>query len=51
MLWMLRRAVRPLLLLTLLGSLLLAAGCAERLPELPPAEGLPGSGAARVAAG
>ena len=37
MLWMLRRAVRPLLLLTLLGSLLLAAGCAERLPELPPA--------------
>lgn len=33
--WMLRRAARPLLLLTLLGSLLLAAGCAERLPELP----------------
>ena len=37
MLWMLRRVARPLLLLTLLGSLLLAAGCAERLPELPPA--------------
>lgn len=35
--WMLRRAARPLLYLTLLGSLLLAAGCAERLPELPPA--------------
>lgn len=35
MLWMLRRAVRPLLLLTLLGSLLLAVGCAERMPELP----------------
>ncbi len=35
MLWMLRRAARPLLYLTLLGSLLLAAGCAERMPELP----------------
>lgn len=35
--WMLRRAAGPLLLLTLLGSLLLAVGCAERLPELPPA--------------
>ncbi len=32
--WMIRRAARPLLYLTLLGSLLLAAGCAERLPEL-----------------
>ena len=35
MLLMMRRAARPLLLLTLLGSLLLAAGCAERMPELP----------------
>lgn len=35
MLWMLRRAARPLLYLTLLGSLLLAAGCGERMPELP----------------
>lgn len=35
--WMLRRAARPLLFLTLVGSLLLMAGCAERLPELPPA--------------
>lgn len=34
MLWMLRRAARPLLYLTLLGSLLLAAGCGERMPEL-----------------
>lgn len=33
--WMLRRAARPLLSLTLLGSLLLAVGCAERMPELP----------------
>ena len=35
MLWMIRRAARPLLSLTLLGSLLLTAGCAERMPELP----------------
>lgn len=33
--WMIRRAARPLLYLTLLGSLLLAAGCGERMPELP----------------
>lgn len=33
--WMMRRAARPLLYLTLLGSLLLAAGCGERMPELP----------------
>lgn len=35
--WMMRRAARLLLFSTLLGSLLLMAGCAERLPELPPA--------------
>ena len=33
--WMMRRAARRLLYLTLLGSLLLAAGCGERMPELP----------------
>lgn len=35
--WMMRRAARLLLFLMLPGSLLLAVGCAERLPELPPA--------------
>lgn len=35
--WMMRRAARLLLFSTPLGSLLLAVGCAERLPELPPA--------------
>ena len=35
--WMMRRAAKLLLFSTLLGSLLLVAGCAERLPELPPA--------------
>ncbi len=33
--WMMRRGARLLLYLTLLGSLLLASGCAERMPELP----------------
>ena len=35
--WMMRRAAKLLLFSTLLGSLLLVAGCAESLPELPPA--------------